>query len=107
MPTAIEPPAEWAELRSGCPVARVRMVSGDEALLATRYDDVRELLADPRFTRQLSSPDAARIGDSESGGIFNEGGTAAEMTAGEAHARWRRLVGRSFTAKRVGALRRG
>jgi cytochrome P450 len=104
-PAALEPPPEWERLRAECPVARVRMASGDEALLLTRYDDVRALLADPRFTRHLTRPDAARIGDSESGGVFNDDSPSVGMTSGAGHARWRRLMSRSFTAKRVNALR--
>ncbi|MFE9145231.1 hypothetical protein [Streptomyces tubercidicus] len=47
----MEPSAEWVELRSKCPVASVSVPGGSEAKLLTRYDDVKELLADPRFTR--------------------------------------------------------
>ncbi|GIE04287.1 cytochrome P450 [Paractinoplanes durhamensis] len=104
-PTALEPPEEWAQLRDECPVARIRMASGDEALLLTRYDDVRGMLADPRFTHNLTQPDAARIADSESGGVFNEGSMVSDMSSGEGHLRWRRMMSRSFTAKRVNALR--
>ncbi|GIF00536.1 cytochrome P450 [Paractinoplanes rishiriensis] len=104
-PEPLEPPAEWARLRGECPVSRVRMASGDEVLLLTRYADVRGMLADPRFTRNLTTPDAARIADSETGGVFNEETVSASMTSGEGHARWRRMMSRSFTAKRVNALR--
>ncbi|GIF25484.1 cytochrome P450 [Actinoplanes tereljensis] len=104
-PSALEPPAEWARLRDECPVSRVRMASGDETVLLTRYEDVRTLLADPRFTHNLSRPDAARIADSESGGVFNEASLVTDMTSGEGHLRWRRMMSRSFTAKRVNALR--
>ncbi|MGC4807572.1 cytochrome P450 [Micromonospora sp. DT233] len=119
-PAALDPPPEWDALRDGCPVARVRMASGDEALLLTRYADVRGLLADPRFTHSLDKPDAARIASSERGGVFNstptyerpdEAEAAGEpaggmsLRSGAGHARWRRLMSRSFTAKRVQALR--
>jgi cytochrome P450 len=57
--TALEPPEEWANLREGRPVAPIRLASGDEALLLTRYDDVKQVLSDPRFTRHLDAPDAA------------------------------------------------
>ena len=30
---ALEPPSKWAELRAQCPVASVRLASGDEAQL--------------------------------------------------------------------------
>lgn len=68
---ALEAPAEWDQFRQQCPVARVRLPSGDEAALLTRYDDVRQVLADPRFGRGTDAPDAARVSDSESGGVFN------------------------------------
>ncbi|SDY56594.1 Cytochrome P450 [Saccharopolyspora shandongensis] len=102
---ALEPPAEWARLRQGCPVARVSLPSGDEASLLTRYDDVKRVLSDPRFTRQLSAEGAARISANESGGVFNSSLATALPQAGDAHQRWRRMVGKWFTARRMTALR--
>ena len=49
---ALEPPVEWGEFRATCPVAPVTLASGDEAALITRYDDVKAVLTDPRFTRR-------------------------------------------------------
>lgn len=100
--TALEPPSEWEHLRSECPVSKVRMVSGDEALLITRYSDVRELLTDPRFTHSLTEADAVQISASE-GGIFNREESA--MTASPNHPRWRRMLSKSFTVRRVNAMR--
>ncbi|MFC4057640.1 cytochrome P450 [Planomonospora corallina] len=100
-PTALEPPPEWAELRQACPVAPIRLPSGDEALVLTRYDDVKQVLSDPRFTRELSAADAPRITANESGGVF--GASELNMT-GEEHRAWRQLLGRAFTAKRVTAM---
>ncbi|MFV2196779.1 cytochrome P450 [Nocardiopsis sp. LOL_012] len=103
--SALEPPQEWSRLRQECPVARVRLPSGDEARLVTRYEDVRDVLADPRFSRVLDAEDAARLTDSESGGLF--GGEMATVlpSSGEAHQRWRRLISKWFTTKRMNALR--
>jgi cytochrome P450 len=103
-PTALEPPPEWAELRGRCPVAHVRLASGDQALLLTRYDDVKQVLSDPRFTRQLDADDAARITANESGGVFGKKQDAGGISAGEGHLRWRRLVGGYFTTKRMMAM---
>lgn len=102
-PTALEPPPEWAQLRSQCPVAQVRLASGDPALVLTRYSDVRQVLSDPRFGRLLDADDAARVTANESGGVFGAG-QAEKTPTGEAHQRWRRLVGRYFTAKRMAAM---
>jgi cytochrome P450 len=100
---ALEPPAEWAELRGKCPVAHVKLPSGDQATLVTRYEDVKQVLADPRFTRRLTAPDAARL--SAEGGVFESEMSAVLPDSGEEHLRWRRLVGKWFTAKRMTALR--
>ncbi|MFI5525732.1 cytochrome P450 [Streptomyces platensis] len=104
---ALEPPAEWAELRSKCPVATVTVPDGSQAKLLTRYDDVKEMLADPRFTR----PDL--IGESGNAPEASATSAAAHTSAspfsvpkhGEDHQRWRRMVGKWFTAKRMAALR--
>ena len=101
----LEPPTEWAQLRQGCPVAPVIFPSGDAAVLLTRYADVRNVLSDPRFTRQLTAGDAARVTDSESGGVF--GNDSGATFVGDGHVRWRRMVGRYFTNKRMDALRPG
>ncbi|GAA0849831.1 cytochrome P450 [Streptosporangium amethystogenes subsp. fukuiense] len=104
---ALEPPAEWARLRQGCPVARVTLPSGDEASLVTRYEDVKLVLSDPRFTRPTHADGAARISATESGGLFdNEMSMSIPQTGGE-HRRWRRMLGKWFTAKRMAALRPG
>ncbi|GLY70670.1 cytochrome P450 [Amycolatopsis taiwanensis] len=104
-PTALEPPAEWERLRRQCPVARIKLPSGDEASLVTRYDDVRQVLSDPRFGRQLDAPDAARLTATESGGVFNSEMSKVLPQTGEGHQRWRRMLNRWFTAKRMAMLR--
>lgn len=101
---ALDPPAEWAELRGQCPVAHVTLPSGDRATLLTRYEDVKQVLADPRFTRLLNAPDAARL-SADGGGVFNSEFATIVPDSGEEHQHWRRLVGRWFTAKRMTALR--
>jgi cytochrome P450 len=103
---ALEPPAEWARLREGCPVARVTLPSGDEAALMTRYDDVRAVLSDTRFTRPTKGR-GARVADAEEGGIFNSDMATVLPQHGEEHLRWRRMIGKWFTAKRMNALRPG
>lgn len=104
---ALEPPAEWAELRAKCPVAHVQLASGDEAALITRHADVKAVLSDPRFTRPTRGDDAARMTDTEEGGIFNSEMSAVIPQHGEAHLAWRRSIGKWFTAKRMNALRPG
>ncbi|MDC0741611.1 cytochrome P450 [Polyangium mundeleinium] len=102
-PTAVDPPEEWAKLRQGCPVAHIRLPSGDKAMLVTRYDDVRQVLSDPRFTRNLAEEGAARITTNEGGSVF-ENKDAAELAGGEQHEKWRRFIMRWFTVKRISAM---
>ncbi|MFI9024275.1 cytochrome P450 [Streptomyces sp. NPDC053560] len=105
-PNVLEPPREWAESRSKCPVAHVRMPSGDVVGLLTGYDEVRTLLADPRFSRDLSRKGAARLSNTEDGGLFSRttAGTA-DIQEGPGHQRWRRLLSRAFTVKKMEAWR--
>lgn len=104
-PAALEPPVEWPDLRERCPVAQVAMPSGDDAYLVTRYADVKQVLADPRFARMGQEDGAARITDSESGGVFNQGPGEVLPQTGDGHRRWRRMLSKWFTAKRMAALR--
>ncbi|MFB6439806.1 cytochrome P450 [Streptomyces sp. NPDC056411] len=103
-PAALEPPEQWAELRQKCPVARVTLPSGDEAALLTRYEDVKTALSDPRLSREgLALPDAARVAAGDSESIFSS--PMAKALNAEGHERWRRMVSKWFTAKRMSALR--
>lgn len=101
----LEPPAEWERLRRRCPVATVELPSGDRAALLTRYDHVRALLSDRRFARPTAGDDAARVAPEGSGGAAATGEGVAVPMGGDAHLRWRRMVGKWFTAKRMTALR--
>ena len=50
-PDSMGPPAEYSRLRRECPLARVRLPIGATAWYLTRYDDVREMITNPRLTR--------------------------------------------------------
>src|SRR3569833_307893 len=98
LPGGLRVPPEWDEVRRACPVAPLRLPSGDAALLLSRYADVRQVLSAPRFTRTLEGD--GRITEQESGGVCGAGAPATTVAGGEAHQQWRRLVNRSFTVKR-------
>ncbi len=49
-------PGEWGELRTAAPVARAILPTGQEVWLITRYDLVRQILADPRLTADRMHP---------------------------------------------------
>ena len=91
----------YARLRAQEPLARVRMPYGEEGWLATRYDDVRTVLSDPRFSR------AAVVGADVPRAIpeRNERPDAITNIDPPEHGRVRRLVASAFTARRAEALR--
>ncbi|WP_432001166.1 cytochrome P450 [Streptomyces sioyaensis] len=105
--TALEPAAEWAELRATCPVATVAMPDGSQVKLLTRYDDVKEMLADPRFTRKdlVGAIGNAQEGVTTAAAADTSKSPFSVPRLGEDHQRWRRTVGKWFTAKRMAALR--
>ncbi|OIJ96824.1 cytochrome P450 [Streptomyces monashensis] len=90
----------YAHLRETDPVAEVRMPSGDHAYLVTRYEDVRTVLSDARFSRAATlEPGAPRLAAAPQN--FK---SLLNMDPPE-HTRVRKLVSREFTARRVNALR--
>ncbi len=104
----LDPPDEWTRVRERCPVVTVTLPSGDEASLVTRYDEARELLGDARFSRQLPSDTGARIAATEDGGVFTrQAGTGLKMFEGAGHLRWRRLMSKAFTVRRIENMRPG
>jgi cytochrome P450 len=101
LPEGLDPQPELAELRRDEPVARVLLPSGDTAWMVTRYDDVRTVLADPRFSRAAAAA---------SGGPRITAGRPSlpsSILAADppAHTRLRKLVASAFTARRTKQLR--
>lgn len=81
-------------------VVEVMLPTGDAALLVTRYKDVLSLFADPRLSRNIARPDAARI--TRDNDQFMDPNIDPDPPA---HTRVRVLVTRELTAGRVEALR--
>ncbi|MEU6749554.1 cytochrome P450 [Spirillospora sp. NPDC046719] len=82
------------------PLCRIRLPYGEPAWLATRYEDVKVVLGDPRFSR------AAATGRDEPRSRLHIGspGSLLRQDPPE-HSRLRRLVAKAFTARRVELLR--
>ncbi|MGW0515828.1 cytochrome P450 [Crossiella sp. NPDC003009] len=95
-PSITEPPAEYARLQAECPVARVVTENGTQAWMVTRYEDVRFVLADPRFSIRFAGAASDNAEDAPEESLFQDP---------PGHSRLRRLVGRAFTARRMAELR--
>jgi len=99
-PSIFHPAPKLKELQHSRPVVQIQFPDGKTAWLVTRYDDVRQVLIDPRFSRAA----AASPGMPDTG----LGQAAADTILGmdpPEHTRLRRLVAGAFTARRVEALR--
>ncbi len=83
-------PAEYAQLP---PLAPVRLTGGRDALLVTRYEDVRAVLADPRFSRAAYT----------AAPMFARSSASLALVTSDApqHTRRRRAVAHAFTARQA------
>jgi len=99
-PSMFHPSPEMKELQRSNPVVRTRLPDGRVGWLVTRYDDVRQVLIDPRFSR------AAAVGPEVPDAGLGQAATDTILSMDPPeHTRLRRLVAGAFTARRVEALR--
>jgi cytochrome P450 len=97
-----DPASGYAALRGHEGLAKVSTPVGVDAWVFSRYDDVREVLTDPRLSSRVAPSTHVVAGadldrEIESGSIL--------QNDGERHAYLRRLLTSEFTVKRVQALR--
>jgi pentalenic acid synthase len=97
----LDPPAVQTELRETCPVVAVELHDGQPAWLVTRYDDIRTVLSDDRF----SSAGLWRFAGSANRAAAERAESSFTVMDPPEHTHNRRLFTRYFTIKRVAALR--
>ncbi|MDF3143725.1 MULTISPECIES: cytochrome P450 [unclassified Streptomyces] len=86
----------YSDLRKERPLSRVQLPYGEPAWLATRHEDARLVLADPRFSRNESlRHDEPRFRP------FPTPPDALMIMDPPEHSRLRRLAAKAFTVKRV------
>ncbi|MBM2621042.1 cytochrome P450 [Actinoplanes sp. LDG1-06] len=93
------PHPAYASWRREGPTRKVRLASGLEAWLITRYDEARQALTDPRFSKNG--------GDDNHPSSAIDRALSRHMLAVDPpdHTRLRRLVSAAFTARRIEAMR--
>jgi cytochrome P450 len=100
------PPAEHVRLREEAPVSRVRLPNGSIAWALARHEDIRTMLADPRFSSDRRKPGFPSFGPSRSAGDASGGFPLSLVGMDEPeHQVARRSVVGEFTVKRMAALR--
>ncbi|MEU6409774.1 cytochrome P450 [Microbispora sp. NPDC046933] len=90
----------FSRLRQEEPLCRVRLPYGEPAWLATRYEDVKVVLGDARFSRAA----AAGRDEPRMRPLQPRSGSILSFDPPE-HSRLRRLVSKAFTVRRIELLR--
>ena len=98
---ALHPPPRYRELTMERPVVKVRTPRGDHAWLITRFEDVRAVLVDPRFS---SDPRTPGFPSYLTGGLEPPPGFFMQFDNPD-HSRLRGSVSREFIAGRMEAMR--
>jgi cytochrome P450 len=95
-----EPVPEIGRLSDGRPVFRAELPDGRIVWLVSGYENVRQMITDPRFSRAR----AVAPGRAQQGFEMFAAGSINGMDPPE-HTRLRKLVASAFTARRVAAMR--
>jgi cytochrome P450 len=99
-PDRLEPDPLFAELRAREPMTRVKLPYGEPAWLATRYEDIKVVLGDRRFSRAAATGrDEPRVRPH-----LPPPGTILNLDPPE-HSRLRKLVMKAFTVRRIEEMR--
>lgn len=99
-PERLEPEPLLSTLREQQPLTWVQLPYGEPGWLATRYEDIKVVLGDSRFSRAAGvDRDEPRLRPH-----FGSSGSMMSMDPPE-HSRLRRLVMKAFTGRRVERLR--
>jgi cytochrome P450 len=93
------PPPEYAELRENDPFAKVRLWDGSTPWLLTRYDDMRVVLAHPRFSAEPLREGYPHVFEGRM--VADKADKSFLRLDAPEHDRLRRMVTREFTVKRV------
>lgn len=98
------PAPEYGDSRERAPFTRIRIWDGSLAWLATRYDDVQQILTDTRFSQVPTHPAYPFPSESRAVLLRSEPPPLNQMDPPE-HTRVRRMFARMFTVGRIEQMR--
>jgi cytochrome P450 len=101
--TPLDPPPIYATLRAESPITRARLWDGSVVWLITRYDDVRAVLSDNRFSALSTDPGYPSLSAARKALLRNE--RSFIFRDPPEHTHFRRMVTREFTVRRVEEMR--
>jgi cytochrome P450 len=99
----LDPPSQVALLREKG-LSKVKLWDGSETWLATRYEDVRNILGDTRFSTVTTRPGYPFVSAARKEILINGRPNFTFMDAPE-HTKFRRMMARMFTVERFEKLR--
>lgn len=91
--TTLVPPEQYGEFRRSNPVPKVKLPTGQEAYLLTRYDDVRSFLLHPNVSARRDSPHFPALSEAQA---VPRKRSILNMDPPD-HARYRKLIAKYFT----------
>src|SRR5216683_2714402 len=99
------PPPEYAEIREHSPISRVTMPDGSPAWLITRYDDVRAVLSDNRFSTNPATPGYPFLSPARAAQLRSENPKAFIRMDPPEHTKFRRMLTKEFMVTHIEAMR--
>ncbi|WP_263144936.1 cytochrome P450 [Pseudomonas sp. RIT-PI-AD] len=99
------PPPEYAQIREEAPISKVTMPDGSQAWLMTRYDDVKAVLGDNRFSTDASTPGYPFIAPARAALLMNEKPKTLIRLDPPEHTKHRRMLTKEFMLTQVEAMR--
>jgi cytochrome P450 len=103
--SAFAPPKEYATMRAKAPIVKVTMPDGSWAWMATRYEDVRTILADNRFTTEPSTPNYPMVAPARAELLKSEHPKTLIRMDPPEHTKHRRMLTREFMLTHIDAMR--
>jgi cytochrome P450 len=97
-------PPGYAEAQARPGLTRVTMWDGSTAWLASRHEDVKQILRDRRFSAVPSKPGYPFVSEAIRSLLLGEEPTFVSMDAPQ-HTKYRRMLAPEFTVQRIEALR--